>query len=181
MKSSIRLFVAATLPENLKEKLQEQLQRFHHPNLRMIPAQNLHLTLYFIGNVPHEKLAEIKQVLQETAKRHQSFTLYHEQTEAGPNKKKPRLIWARFSAHTAFEELTQDLTQQLSTDSSSPKKPIPHITLARFRKDKPAPKDLPAVQFDHPVILTVDTISLWHSELASPHPVYSVLETYPLG
>ncbi|WP_439880011.1 RNA 2',3'-cyclic phosphodiesterase [Pontibacter sp. MBLB2868] len=181
MKDSIRLFVAATLPDLLIEKLEEQLQQFKHSNIRFMPVQNLHLTLYFIGNVPAEQLPAIKRTLQEVARHHQPFILSYAQTEPGPNSRKPRLIWARFATHKAFEALSQELTDTLAEKPTQPVKAIPHITLARFRKDKPAPPNLPAVSFPEPVHLQINAISLWQSELASPHPVYTVLETYALG
>ena len=181
MKDSLRLFVAATLPAALKEKLREQLQEFEHPAVRFVPEQNLHLTLYFIGNVPSEQLSVIKQSIQEVAQRHQPFTLDYERTEAGPKPKSPRLVWARFARHERFEQLSYDLTQALAPAPPKEQKAIPHITLARFRKDKPAPKGLPTLSASEPLQLEVDTVSLWHSELASPHPVYTVLDTYSLG
>ena len=181
MKDSIRLFVAATLPETLKQELQEQLQVYDHPAIRPIPRENLHLTLFFLGNVPVQQLSTIKQSIREVSQRHQPFVLDFECTEAGPKPKQPRLIWARFAALPAFEALSHDLTQALADEPPKKQKTIPHITLARFRKDKPVPNNLFTVTEKEPLQLHVPAISVWQSELASPHPVYSVLETYPLG
>lgn len=181
MKDSIRLFVAATLPKSLIEKLQDQLIHFQHPHLRMLPESNLHLTFYFIGNVPIQDLPTIKHAIESIAQKYTPFTLTFMQTEAGPNPKKPRLIWARFLPDDQFTQLSIELTQQLSDKKQPTKPPIPHITLARYRKDKPVPKGLPSITSDEMLQLPVKTISLWQSELASPHPVYTVLQTYPLG
>ena len=181
MKDTIRLFIAAILPEPLKDKLQQQLSDFEHPAIRFVPHQNLHLTLYFIGNVPYSQLRSIRDTIRETAIRYQPFTLRFAQTEAGPNPRNPRLVWARFEPDTTFENLSRELTEKLSPTPPTDKKPIPHITLARFRKDKPAPKDLPVITTVQPMELHVNGIALWQSELASPHPVYSVLDAYPLG
>lgn len=181
MKDSIRLFVAAILPESLKHKLQQQLMAFEHPHVRFIPLQNLHLTLYFIGNVPTQQLESIKLILKETARHYQPFTLHFAQTEPGPKPRNPRLVWARFEPDATFEQLSRELTEQLSAETPSRQKAVPHITLARFRKDKPAPNDLPVVSSEHPLDLHVNGIALWQSELASPHPVYTVLDAYPLG
>ena len=181
MKDTIRLFVAAILPEALKDTLQQQLTGFEHPNIRFIPRQNLHLTLYFIGNVPLQNLENIKQSIKQTAQQHQPFTLHFAQTEPGPNLRKPRLVWARFEPSTAFEALSRELTTILSENPATKQKPIPHVTLARFRKDKPTPENLPLVTSAQPLELHVNGIALWQSELASPHPVYTVMHAYPLG
>ena len=181
MKDSIRLFVAATLPEMLKQELQEQLQPLQQPAIRFVPRQNLHLTLFFIGNVALEQVAALKQDIREIAERHQPFTLRFERTEPGPKPKQPRLVWARFAEHDAFTALSHDLAQALAEAPPKQQKAIPHVTLARFRKDKPLPGNLPVATAERPLSLAVQKIALWQSELASPHPIYTVVETYPLG
>lgn len=181
MKDTIRLFVAATLPETLKQELQQQLQIFDHPSIRPVPGQNLHLTLFFLGNVPVQQLSDIKQTIREVAQRHPPFVLDFERTEAGPKPKSPRLVWARFAALPAFEALSRDLTEALAAEPPKKLKAIPHVTLARFRKDKPVPENLFTITAKQPTQLRVSEVALWQSELASPHPVYTVLETYALG
>jgi len=181
MKEDIRLFVAAALPGALKQRLQEQLERFRHPAIRFVPEANLHLTLYFIGNVPRQQLEEIEKTLAQVAQRHQPFTLAFACTEPGPKPRHPRLVWARFAEHAAFAALSHELTAALAETLPKQQKAIPHVTLARFRKDKPAPEGLPTVSSDAPIELTVQEIALWQSQLASPHPVYTVVETFGLG
>lgn len=173
--------MAAPLPAALQEKLSAQLQHFENPALRFLPPQNLHLTLYFIGNVPQQELSQIKQKLTRVAERHQPFTLQFERTEPGPKPRHPRLIWARFAPHSAFEALSWELTEELAEHPPAKQKSIPHITLARFRKDTPPPKQLPAISSEKPLELPVQELALWESVLGSPHPTYSVLERYPLG
>ncbi|PRY16534.1 2'-5' RNA ligase [Pontibacter ummariensis] len=181
MKDTIRLFTAAVLPQDLKTELQGQLLQFQDPAIRLVPAQNLHLTLYFIGNAPVQQLSGIKHKIQQVVRQHAPFTLTFERTEPGPKPAHPRLVWARFAPHPQFEALSHDLTQALAEQPPAKQKAIPHVTLARFRKDKPAPKGLPTLNSEKPLLLPVSEIALWQSELAAPHPIYTVLESYPLG
>lgn len=177
----MRLFVAATLPETLKQELQGQLQVYDHPAIRPVPLQNLHLTLFFLGNVPVQQLEAIQQAIRAVTQQHQPFRLDFECTEPGPKPKHPRLIWARFAALPAFEALSYGLTVALADEPPKKQKAVPHVTVARFRKDMPVPENLFTITAKEPLQLHVSDIALWQSELASPHPVYSVLETYPLG
>jgi RNA 2',3'-cyclic 3'-phosphodiesterase len=181
MENHLRLFVAATLPAGLHTYLARQVHQFEHSSIRFIPEQNLHLTLYFIGNVPQEQLPAIRQTLQQVAAHHPPFTLQLEQLEAGPKPRSPRLVWARFQQSEPFAKLSRELTQLLAPEPPREQKAIPHITIARFRKDKPAPRNLPVIVPEQEMLLHLDTISLWRSELHSPHPVYSILETFPLS
>jgi len=181
MKNDIRLFAAARIPAIIKAQLQELLLPFGHPSIRFLPEQNLHLTLYFIGNVPLTQLPHIQQQVRQVAAQQQSFILDLDCLEPGPQPKSPRLVWARFKPSHPFEQLSRQLTLALSQVPVREQKTIPHITLVRFRKDMPKPNNLPPVYPEQPLQLAVDSVALWQSELASPHPVYTVLENYPLG
>lgn len=177
MKNNIRLFVAARITAIIKAQLQELLLPFGHPSIRFLPEQNLHLTLYFIGNVPLTQLPHIQQQVRQAVAQQQLFILDLDCLEPGPKPKSPRLVWARFKPSLPFERLSRQLTPAPVREQ----KAIPHITLARFRKDMPKPTSLPPVYPEQPLQLAVDSVALWQSELASPHPVYTVLENYPLG
>lgn len=181
MTDGIRLFVATTLPTELKTFLQQQVRSYDHPSIRSVPGQNLHLTLFFIGNTLKSELPAINETLQKLSTEHGAFKLQYLCTEPGPNPRSPRLIWARFVQHPEFEKLSRSLARALSPEQNAKQKPIPHITLARFKKDAPAPPAVPLLQSETGINFSVDSISLWQSELASPHPIYSVLQTFKLA
>ncbi|EJF08270.1 RNA 2',3'-cyclic phosphodiesterase [Pontibacter sp. BAB1700] len=180
MSQTTRLFIAAPLPEELKKYFSEQADRYKHEAIRQVPIDNLHLTLYFIGNVPASQLDTIQEVTAHMAQQFAPFTLQLEAIEPGPKPRSPRLIWARFKSHDVFAQLSRSLTQVLSADPPLSREPKPHVTLARFRKDRPVPHHLESFHPDSPVTLQVNEIAVWHSELCSPHPRYSILQRYPL-
>ncbi|HEY4652628.1 MAG TPA: RNA 2',3'-cyclic phosphodiesterase [Pontibacter sp.] len=181
MENTIRLFLAASLPDTLGPYLQEQLSPFLDDTVRPVPLLNLHLTLFFIGNVPVTELDTIRQQVKEIARQSQPFTLQLETVQQGPKPKSPRLVWARFRADPEFTRLSQALAEALAPNEPNKLKPIPHITLARYKKNISRPEQRPAVQPAHTIVLPVNAIGVWKSELASPHPVYSILESYLLG
>src|SRR5688572_29202540 len=131
---ALRLFVAASVSAEVMEFLKAEMPHFQDSDWRLVPEQNLHLTLFFIGNSPAAQFPEIREKVQEIGSRHSGFRLTFEQIEAGPNRKSPRLIWARFRANKAFEELARDLQITLAPEVPLPKNQVPHITLARKRK-----------------------------------------------
>ncbi|RNI30572.1 RNA 2',3'-cyclic phosphodiesterase [Rufibacter latericius] len=180
MNDNIRLFVAASLPENVKSYLVQAREAYTGPAIRQVPEQNLHLTLYFIGNVPMTEDTYIRQTLMQVAQRHSRFTLSLEQLEPGPKPRSPRLIWARFSQNEAFSKLSQELTQALSPAPPKQEKFIPHVTLSRFKKEGAVPKDLPLITPPSEVLYPVSSFALWQSQLASPHPIYTIVEEFPL-
>ncbi|NEM98030.1 RNA 2',3'-cyclic phosphodiesterase [Pontibacter burrus] len=181
MQDTIRLFIAASLPDGLAPYLQQKLQPFLDDSVRAIPVQNLHLTLFFIGNVPGTALETIRRQVKEIANQSQPFTLYLDAIEQGPKPKSPRLVWARFKDDPEFTRLSKQLAETLAPNEPNKLKPTPHITLARYKKHAARPESKPAVMPEGTIALPVNAIGIWKSELASPHPVYSVLEAYLLG
>ncbi|PVY43059.1 RNA 2',3'-cyclic phosphodiesterase [Pontibacter virosus] len=180
MGHSTRLFIAAPLPEALKQFFTEQANRYKSEAIRQVPTENLHLTLYFIGNVPASRLPAIQDVTAHMARQFAPFDLHLAAIEPGPKPRSPRLIWARFNNHDAFAQLSRSLTQALSEEPPLNREPKPHVTLARFRKDHPVPHHLESFNPDASITLQVNEIAVWHSELGSPHPRYSILQRYPL-
>jgi len=176
----MRLFVAVSLPDIIKEAIKEYHQVFKSEAIRFIPAENLHLTLHFLGDTPEAALPDLQEKLKLVAQRNQAFTLIFQETAPGPQMRSPRLIWTRFQEHPVFVRLATDMVQVLEAAPGAHGKFIPHITIARFRKDLPKPINLPVVREETIPNLEVRTFSLWQSQLQSPHPVYTVLENFSL-
>lgn len=181
MSDTLRLFVAVPLPAPLTAYFLEARLAYDHAGVRPVPQQNLHLTLFFLGNVPAAEVPAIWQNLTQVARQHDPFTLTFAQLEPGPNSVSPRLIWGRFEPHASFTHLSRALTQTLAKTPPKHEKFIPHVTLCRFVKDARVPKPMPVLSPSHPIHLPVNSFALWHSQLASPHPVYAVMETFDLG
>lgn len=176
----MRLFVAVPLPENFLEALRPYRQVYLHKNIRFVPEQNLHLTLYFIGEFPEENLPGLQQRLAAVAAAQAPFTLTFRETAPGPRAGAPRLIWTRFEEHPAFSALSTALCQALNAAPGSYGKFIPHITIARLRKDRGKLPALPVLREPLLPDLAVPGFALWQSKLQHPHPVYSTLAHYSL-
>lgn len=179
MKHYARLFVAASLPDHVISELETYLPDYEVPGVRIIPTENWHLTLHFIGNVPHNQVPEIAAKLPEIAAGFSPFTLKLLRVAPGPNRKVPRLVWAQFAEDKPFEKLVRAVTIGLGAKMQN-QHPIPHVTLARLAKENP-PRNLPVKPAQQNLNLEINELSLWESELRQPHPRYSVLHQFPLG
>lgn len=177
---SIRLFVAAALPEWLKDQLESYCLPFQHESVRLVPRGKLHLTLHFIGNFPQAQVPDLNEKLQRLAKQFNPFRLRLQEVTPGPSLRSPRLIWARFAPNPIFEQLSVALAEEIGGKPLPHQHPIPHVTLARFRKDRPKPEELPVLKTEDLPELEINTLSLWQSHLGQPQPRYVVLKTYGL-
>ena len=176
----MRLFVAVPLTDAHKAAIRPYQRVYRNKNVRFVPEENLHLTLHFIGEVPGETLPLLLDKLSLAAAGQQPFTLTFLETAPGPKPGHPRLIWTRFEEHPAFAALSTAICQALEAAPGAYGKFIPHITIARLRKDRGPLPHLPVLQ--DPVIpdLEVNAFALWQSKLQSPHPAYSILAEFPL-
>ncbi len=182
MSATKRLFIAVPVPTELKEVFRQHQPAYTQPAVRFVPDDNLHLTVHFLGEVPADQVITIEQSLRQVAAHQSPFNLTLECLEPGPKPRSPRLIWARFRPKPAFAQLCAAVFQQLGIRPPDHADYIPHVTLARFRKDAPRPVSLPVISPpEPPVTMPVTTVALWQSELKSPYPVYQVLAEFALG
>jgi RNA 2',3'-cyclic 3'-phosphodiesterase len=129
-----RLFLAIKLPHNYIENFQKISQENGFRGIRWTNLNNLHLTIYFLGDVKEENLPELEKQLQVIQDLHVFSLKFNKITLAPPNHS-PRMIWVQFYPQENFDKLNQIIYQ--ATKNISHQKPnlkqIPHITLARFK------------------------------------------------
>lgn len=174
----MRLFIAIPVHYQIKEALQPLLAPYNLPETKFIPLENLHITLHFIGEYPSENLPVLTQNLKALAEEIKPFPLTLQEIAPGPKLKNPRLIWARFKEEPAFKALALGVCQAIQTKPDHPKF-IPHITVARFQKNKPIPRNLPITKPVKNIELMATSLAIWESTLGSPHPTYKIIADFP--
>ena len=95
----LRLFVAIAIPEAVRNEMiavQRELKPLALGDVRWTNAEQLHLTLKFLGNVPTGSLEAVKQSLAEACAGVRPFRLRAKGIGFFPNERQPRVIWAGF-------------------------------------------------------------------------------------
>jgi RNA 2',3'-cyclic 3'-phosphodiesterase len=131
-----RLFVAIDIPEEIKAALTQFTREL--PAARWVPADQLHLTLRFIGDAGPHAFAAIKGAL--SGIQFHPFQLVLHGTGHFPPGKHPRVLWVGVDANPRLMELYQDLELALADVGIPPEeRPFsPHLTLARLKTSAPA-------------------------------------------
>ncbi len=135
-----------------------------------------------MGNVEATLIDELITDLKQGIANIPPFQLRFQEICLMPPEQRPRMIWARYAAEAAFDELVETVESgvgkhvELQKDHPSN---WPHITLARFKQFR-ATHVLDLSLKRSPELLNVDQCILWSSHLAADGPTYQPLATLPL-
>ena len=133
----MRLFVALSLPEDVRD----ELARLAHglPGARWVAAENLHLTLRFIGEVDADVAHDIDAAL--AAIRSPAFSLALAGIDRFGDRRNVRQLWVGADPQPALGRLQAKVEAAVVRAGLKPegRKFKPHVTLARF-KGRPGPK-----------------------------------------
>ncbi len=138
----LRLFIALNLPEDLKKKINYEVNQlrplFKFP-IRFSAKENWHITLTFLGYEPEEAIAGIMAAMKKTAADFKPLTVQFENLSYGPkDTSSVRMIWLNGTKETsrALAALKASLEDNLIDNQVNFKgenRPFEtHLTLARF-------------------------------------------------
>lgn len=137
----LRLFIAVPLPPLLKEEIGKVLDRLRQGagGVRWVRAENVHITLKFLGNVPGERVREVAQAMRRAAEGHAPFEIEIRGAGGFPTDRSPRVLWIGIGDERGgLFELYRDLQKELSPLGFPPEEREfrPHLTLGRVKADK---------------------------------------------
>jgi len=177
-----RYFIGIPLPAEVKKKLKVQswpgLSRYKEEKL--VPQNNWHITLAFIGNLNEEDLGALKTLLS-VFDWGEGFKVGIRNFGAFPSLELGRVIWMGCEKGSdSVTELAEKLRRQLDgLEISYDSKPfVPHVTVARMRSPKNLSRLLDNGKMKQEVVFPVEEILLYDSE-KDKHP-YAVVERIPL-
>ena len=169
----LRLFLGLQLPDDVVEAVVEwQRQALRG---RIVPPDNLHITLAFLGSRPAGELEAICGVLEEEAAAVPSPRLagghYRETRSVG------MLVFSDASGNGALlAGRLHERLAELGVYQPERRAWLPHVTVLRFRgrpRLSPAPPELP--------IVAPSGAAAFLSRLHPSGAVYEVLESFPLN
>lgn len=168
----MRLFVAAELPEPLLDALAETSASLRGSvRGRYVGSDLFHVTLAFLGNVEASRIPLLETLLAEACSGHHPF-----ETSLGAlgsfGKKARATLWQGFVETDSFALLARDVRDALREAGFEfdGKGFIPHVTLMRNADLASGVLPMPTVAAG-----TIDTVTLFASDLSGPRPVYDAV------
>lgn len=126
-----RLFVAIDLPTDIKNKLLAISGGI--PGARWLPAEQLHLTLKFIGEVDGGVFKDVTDVLNEVAS--EPFELTLKGVGHFPPRRNPEVLWVGVAKSEKLVQLRNRVESTLARIGlqRETRKFTPHVAIARLR------------------------------------------------
>jgi 2'-5' RNA ligase len=184
---AIRGFVAVLLPDAVRARLAATTAelRARAPALGWVRAENLHVTLRFLGSLEPAALAEVQEAVTTAAAGIAPFTVTLGGLGGFPSARAPRVVWAGVVAgHEGLEALHAALETALAARGipGEGRAFHPHVTLARARDPRGA-GSLGSALGPGPGFgkVRVTALHLMRSELDRRGARYSVLAEAPLA
>lgn len=180
----MRLFLALALPDDLRDAL-EELQA-DLPVGRPVPAETLHLTMVFLGEIDEEAAEAAHAALE---------TLRHPPVEVALSgldtfgARRPQILYAGVREARALSGLRARLLARLRAAAIAPDRQRfrPHVTLARFPGrlsafDIARLRDFLEARGDAAFEpFTAEEVILYRSRLGPGGAEHESLAAYPLG
>ncbi len=169
----LRLFLALQLPESVVEAVAEWQER--QLRGRIVPPDNLHVTLAFLGSRPVAELESICGVLQEEAAAVASPQLggarYRETRSVG------MLVFSDATGNGALlAGRLHERLAELGVYEPERRAWLPHVTVLRYRERPRLSPPSPEL----PIVAPSDAAA-FVSRLHPSGAVYEVLESFPLN
>ena len=170
----LRLFCGLRLPDDVAERL-VAWQREHLQQGRIVPRENLHVTLAFLGSRPRSDVERVAGALRETAGRAQPVELevvrYREGRSAGM-----LVLRDESGAAGRFAHDLQTRLEALGVYRREAREWLPHVTVVRFRNRPGLRPPLPELGPIRP-----SDAAAYLSKLRQGGAEYVVLEPVTLG
>jgi len=185
---AIRTFIAVEMSEAVRTKLATLIGRLRHAgaDAKWVAAQNIHLTLKFLGDVDEAKMADVERIVAASVAGIAPFEFEVRGTGGFPDLRRPRVIFAEgHDASGALAELHRRLDKafvDLGVEAEG-REFRPHLTLARVR----SPRNLKALvealaKFADEAFGTqaVSEVAVMRSDLKPEGPTYTKLAAVKL-
>jgi 2'-5' RNA ligase len=171
----MRAFLGIPVPEDLKARIMSVQKRFSGFDIKFVEPENLHFNLKFFGEINDEKVAELKNILNDVCRNFKPFEIKMAGLGAFPNKEYIRVVWIGVKdGYNEMISLADSIQSSIkSFNFENDERFVPHLTLGRVRSGRNK-EEIANILEENIEIgnMKVDRIVLFQSKLNPDGPKY---------
>lgn len=181
MNKTRRLFVGIPLSKEFKKRLVREMEVFPKEASLLTREENLHVTVFFLGFVHEEQVADVCARVGAACAELEAFQLEFRGLQLMESPENPKMIWLAGEPSEGLKALREEIEKEFSSFVTEKKLYRPHVTLAKIKKQKwlalPTP---PALKDALHLIEPVDTVCVFESLSLDGKRRYEPIDTFPL-
>ncbi|KLO23084.1 2'-5' RNA ligase [Marinitoga sp. 1197] len=178
---SLRTFIALDVNQSVKDILRDTILKLERMGFKgnWTKPENMHLTLYFMGDTHITKITEVAKRMEERIIGFPTFAFSLNKIGYFKNKNFPRVIWLGVEGGNTLKQLHNEVIKSLKLsniqvlDSNFQ----PHLTVGRVKKAPEFWEKLIKVLDVEKVIIPVHAVHIYSSTLTKNGPIYKKLYT----
>ncbi len=180
----MRAFMAIKTPTEISQevsKVQNELKKEGFYGSWPSPS-NVHMTLFFFGDISPEKAKKISEVMDEVSRQFNVFLFEINKIGVFPPRGLPRVIWLGCEKNEEVQRLYKGINDSLKkVGFKFEERFTPHITVGRIKgvpknwREKVSGVDLKQAEFE------CNTLELLSSKLTPKGAIYTVVHQSVLG
>ncbi len=179
----MRLFIAVELTEEIKDRIEEQINRLKRMggNIRWVKRDALHITLKFLGEVSPARVKAIERAMDRAASKVNSFPLKLRGCGRFPlASSRPRVLWVGVEDPGEISRLQEILEDELLREGFQKETRAfhPHVTVGRVKGTSALRKVVGEIDELRDEVfgrVEVKRIVLFRSRLTPDGPIYTEL------
>ena len=190
--SLLRTFIAVEIPPQLQNQIQDTVaplrKELGSSLVRWVPAQNIHITLKFLGDVSSASVDHLTQILRTEAGSVSAFDIAVSGLGSFPSLKRPRVLFIGIQAPAELEALYRGIESACARLGYQAEKRgfSPHLTIGRIKENASAIDQqkirhtFETITIDSLGTARVNSVHLYKSELKPTGSVYTQIFSAPL-
>lgn len=189
--SLLRAFLAIEIPRAIQLAIWQATSPLRNElgqHIRWTPAENIHLTLKFLGDISPASVDELARAICASVDSIPAFDIQIGGFGSFPNFKRARILWVGAQASTELDAVFREVESACAHLGFAPEPRAfsPHLTVARVKADASSAdrnqttRLLEAATIDVLGTARVDSVYLFKSELKPTGAVYTKLFSAPL-
>lgn len=175
----LRCFIGLEIPVKIKKLLATEARNLQndsaYADFKWVKKSNYHLTLHFLGEIPLNKVVELKKSLEDAPIIDSAFDLNVTSIVGFPSAESPKFIVAEIQNSQALNELHQAIQEKITALGITADNDTfrPHVSLARLKRGHKPPATGNILDINSN--MTIETYSVFKSTLTPEGSLYEVI------